>query len=161
MGNDIGVYASTDGGANWQEFQTGMPEAAIVMDLNISVSNRKLRAATHGNGVFERDLIPPTVGIEPISSVLNYKLGQNYPNPFNPETKIDFSMARSGVASITIYDILGRVVITLLNEYRVSGTYKVRWDGKDASGNKVPSGIYFYRLKTEDFTDIKKMTLIK
>ena len=57
VGNDIGVYASTDGGQSWQAFSEGLPEAVIVFDLSVSPMNRKLRVVTHGNGVFERDLM--------------------------------------------------------------------------------------------------------
>lgn len=161
LGNDIGVYVTTNGGTNWQEFKTGMPDASIVMDLSISPLNRKLRAATHGSGVFERDLLSPMVGIDPISSNLTYDLGQNYPNPFNPETKIRYSLQKAGNVKIVIYDILGKEIATLVNDFRSPGNYDVVWNGMNSSGSPAASGVYFYSIRSGDFYRVKKMTLIR
>jgi photosystem II stability/assembly factor-like uncharacterized protein len=161
LGNDIGVYVTTNGGTNWQEFKTGMPDAAIVMDLSISPLNRKLRAATHGNGVFERDLLSPKVGIEPISSELNYDLSQNFPNPFNPDTRINYSIQKAGNVDIIVYDILGKEVARLVSEFKSPGNYSVIWKGINNAGFQVASGIYFYSIRAGDFYSVKKMTLIR
>ncbi len=85
-----------------------------------------------------------------------YKLSQNYPNPFNPVTKIRFALPKSSFAKIVIYDLLGREVETLVNEQLNSGTYEVDW-----YASKYSSGVYFYKLETEGFVEIKKMVLIK
>jgi hypothetical protein len=92
-----------------------------------------------------------------------YSLYQNYPNPFNPKTKIRFDIPAgnpeySGRRSVqvVIYDILGREIKKLVNEELNPGTYEVEFDGTD-----LPSGIYFYRLSTDNFIDTKKMVLIK
>ncbi|MCB0720735.1 MAG: T9SS type A sorting domain-containing protein [Ignavibacteriae bacterium] len=161
LGNDIGVYVTTNGGTNWQEFKVGMPDASIVMDLSISKLNRKLRAATHGSGVWERDLLSPMVGITPISSELDYNLGQNYPNPFNPETKINYSIKKAGNVQIVIYDILGKEVATLVNDFRSPGNYEVTWRGVTNSGIPAASGVYFYTIRSGDFYKVRKMTLVR
>lgn len=98
------------------------------------------------------------VGINSISTELpnEWKLYQNYPNPFNPETKINFDVLKEGAVSIIIYDALGREVETLVNENLSAGKYNVTF-----TGGKYSSGIYFYRIKTNSFSDIKKMLLIK
>jgi len=83
-------------------------------------------------------------------------LSQNYPNPFNPTTSIGFSIPKRSFISLKIYDILGKEVSTLVNEVRNAGSHTVTFDGSNLS-----SGIYFYRIETEDFIDTKKMTLIK
>ncbi|MCK4224217.1 MAG: T9SS type A sorting domain-containing protein, partial [candidate division Zixibacteria bacterium] len=91
-------------------------------------------------------------------------LAQNYPNPFNPETKIEFRI-KGGTSlvhiSFKIYNIRGQLVRTLLDEERSPGVYSVTWDGKDQKGYEVSSGIYFYQLKTEDHSEVKKMILLK
>jgi uncharacterized delta-60 repeat protein len=90
-----------------------------------------------------------------------FSLSQNYPNPFNQTTKIEFTLVTSDFVSLKIYDILGRKVRTLVSEHVPSGHKSVLWDGKDGLGNEVASGIYFYKLEAGDFTEVKKMVLIK
>ena len=83
-------------------------------------------------------------------------LRQNYPNPFNPTTTISYSISEPATISLKVFDILGREVITLLNEYRTAGSYKLEFDASSLS-----SGVYFYRIKAGEFSDIKKLTIIK
>lgn len=83
-------------------------------------------------------------------------LNQNYPNPFNPKTKISFSIPKSGVVRLTVYDILGKEVETLIRERMPMGIHEVIFDGQHLS-----TGAYFYRLETDDFTETRKMMLIK
>jgi hypothetical protein len=98
------------------------------------------------------------IGIQPISNEVpaRFELLQNYPNPFNPTTNFEFRIADFGLVRLVIYDILGREVTTLINEKLQPGSYKADWDASN-----YPSGIYFYTLSTENFTDTKKMVLIK
>ncbi|MGH2575733.1 MAG: T9SS type A sorting domain-containing protein, partial [Ignavibacteria bacterium] len=111
------------------------------------------------------------IGIEPISNQvpMSFKLHQNFPNPFNPVTKIKFDIAKSSISErgdkvgtvprtvrLITYDILGREVAVLVNEQLKPGTYEVEWDGTN-----YPSGIYLYKLITDDFTQANKMVLIK
>ncbi|MBM4157434.1 MAG: T9SS type A sorting domain-containing protein [Ignavibacteria bacterium] len=85
-----------------------------------------------------------------------YKLEQNYPNPFNPETNIKFAVTESGFVELKIYDILGRTVKNLITEKLSAGFYIISFNAES-----LPSGTYFYTLKTEKFSDIKKMILIR
>lgn len=105
--------------------------------------------------VLETNII---VGIENISEeVSDYKLFQNYPNPFNPETNIKFSLSENSNVSVKIYDINGRLVRTLVNNVKLNpGQYSVTFE----AGN-LSSGVYFYKLETDIFTDTKKMILSK
>jgi hypothetical protein len=89
-------------------------------------------------------------------------LAQNYPNPFNPATTIEFSLRSPGHVKLTIYNVRGQRVRALLDEPRTAGLHKdVQWDGRSDVGTAVASGIYFYRLVADDFTDIRKMVLLK
>ena len=90
-----------------------------------------------------------------------FSLKQNYPNPFNPETQISYQLATGGYISLNIYDLLGREIKTLVSEDQPSGNYTVSWNGKDESGNIVPSGIYLYTLNAGNIVESKKMILMK
>ena len=86
----------------------------------------------------------------------------NYPNPFNPETTISFSIAEaSSFVTLNIYNIRGEKVKQLIGAHISTGQYSVIWDGNDESGKPISTGIYFYKLKTEDFQQTKKMILMK
>lgn len=107
------------------------------------------------------------VGINNKNEIVNnFKLEQNYPNPFNPATKIKYQIPRLGGSStnnslvtLRVYDILGREVETLVNEFQQAGVYEVQFPG--SSNNNITSGIYFYKLTAGDFTEVKKMVMIK
>ena len=90
-----------------------------------------------------------------------YDLEPNYPNPFNAGTVIRFALPHDGRVSLTIYNILGRKVRTLLNDDKPLGVYAADWDGRDDAGNPVGTGVYFYRLQTTDFTKTRSMLLLK
>lgn len=90
-----------------------------------------------------------------------FALLQNYPNPFNANTLIEFILPRGGNIRLEVYDILGRNVATLADGYFDVGRQQALWDGTDRWGNSVASGVYFYRLTTSDFTEMKKMILMK
>ena len=90
-----------------------------------------------------------------------YKLHQNYPNPFNPETTISYQVPVGTDIKLTIYNIAGEEVKVLVDDYKTTGHYQVIWDGSNEGGLKVANGIYIYELHTNNFTQIKKMILIK
>ena len=86
-----------------------------------------------------------------------FYLAQNYPNPFNPTTEINYTLQQAGHATLTIYDLLGREIEKVVDEFKPMGSYNVLFDGR-----KLASGIYYYRLKVEDkFVETKKMILLK
>jgi len=87
---------------------------------------------------------------------VNFSLAQNYPNPFNPTTTIEFVTPINGNVTLQIFDLSGREVHVLINEYRTEGSYKVNFGGES-----YPSGVYFYKLTVDNFTDTKKMLLVK
>lgn len=98
------------------------------------------------------------VGIKDINQeqIASYYLLPNYPNPFNPSTKISWQVPVGSWQTIKIYDVLGKEIATLVDEYKPAGSYEVEWDASN-----YPSGVYFYQLKADSFIEIKKMILIK
>jgi hypothetical protein len=98
------------------------------------------------------------VGVNSVSDQIpeKFSLRQNYPNPFNPVTHLEFGISDLGFVSLKIYNILGKEVETLLNENKSAGTYSVEWNASE-----FPSGIYFYELKINEFSETRKMLLLK
>jgi hypothetical protein len=92
---------------------------------------------------------------------VQFGLSQNYPNPFNPSTTIKYQLAQDSHVSLTIYDILGQRVKTLVNGLQQAGYYNITWDGTNNFGSKVTSGIYIYRLQSGNFIKTLKMSLLK
>ncbi len=90
-----------------------------------------------------------------------FGLSQNYPNPFNPVTTIRYSLPHRSHVTLTVHNILGQKVATLVNTLRPPGNHTARWNGRDSRGRAVSSGVYFYRLTTEGFVDTRKMLLLK
>jgi photosystem II stability/assembly factor-like uncharacterized protein len=155
VGTDIGVFQSTNEGTTWVSFNSGLP-AVEIYDMKYKQANGILLVATHGRGCWTFDL-GSTLGVDPYSVIPdNFKLSQNYPNPFNPSTKINFGIPKSSQVSITVYDALGRRVDEIVNSRFNPGTFEVTWDG-----SKYTSGVYFYKLVTDNFVETKKMLLVK
>jgi len=92
---------------------------------------------------------------------LSFSLSQNHPNPFNSETVIEYSLPHESQVKIVIYNILGQKVRTLLDQRQSAGYKRVIWDAKNQKGKVVSTGIYFYRIETEEFVQTKRMLLLK
>jgi len=92
---------------------------------------------------------------------IDYAITKNYPNPFNPETTIEYALPKDNVVTLTVYNILGQKVRTLVNDLRMAGVHKAVWNGLDDSGSAVPSGIYISVFQGNDFRQSRKMTLLK
>jgi hypothetical protein len=125
--------------------------------------------SVNGNGMpdsldnwnFSNDFIVnvvSSIGVQPISSAIpeTFKLYQNYPNPFNPNTKIKFDIQKNGRTTLRIYNSVGEEVSALINENLSPGTYEINWNSAALS-----SGVYFAKLTVDNFSDVKKMILIK
>lgn len=156
VGNDLGVYVSTNSGVSWNEFMAGMPYA-LVLDLSVVYPNRKLRAATYGNGIYERKLIENPVMINSNNlKITTYKLDQNFPNPFNPKTVIRYDLPSGNHVTLKIYDAVGKLLKVLINGYISAGNHKIDFDASEFS-----SGVYFYKIDADNFTSTKSMILLK
>ena len=101
--------------------------------------------------------VEQTIELEPKS----FSLQQNFPNPFNPSTTIRYDLPEKGYVRLDVVDMLGRVVATLVENEQRAGTYQAIWNGKSASGQPAPSGVYFYRLESGNYRSIKKMVMLK
>jgi len=107
--------------------------------------------------------VNPVVGINPLSGALptEFSLKQNYPNPFNPNTTIAFQVAKAGKVTLTVYNLLGQRIRTLMDEHLEPGNYRAIWDGLNDRGYPMGSGVYIYRMSAGEFSQIKKMILLK
>ena len=108
------------------------------------------------NGVLIGDSVLTDFSTEKNYIVTSFRLFQNYPNPFNPTTKIEYIIPKTAFVTMKVYDILGREVVTLVNEEKTVGKYNAEFDG-----TKLSSGIYFYKIQAGDYSSVKKMILIK
>jgi hypothetical protein len=123
-----------------------IPEGTYTGQLNISTNG--------GNITIPIDFL---VDVEKLSDLpAEYFLNQNYPNPFNPTTTIEFSIARTSMVKLKVYDIIGKEVLTLINENKRPGSYKFYFNADGLS-----SGVYIYRLETNEFIDSKKLIILK
>ena len=91
----------------------------------------------------------------------SYSLGANYPNPFNPVTRFEVSLAGDGPASVTVYDLLGREIRSLMSGRQAAGVRSVEWDGRAAGGVQAPSGVYIVRMSAAGFSASRKIVLMK
>lgn len=165
VGTEYGCFKTTNGGINWQRWNRGMPEGvkiSQVKSIDSTLINGRFHIVigTYGRGIYYRNFNEPGDPIISISSnsslVDSYSLQQNYPNPFNPVTSISFSIPKKQFVNLKIYNSAGKEVAQIVNQNLNPGKHNYRFD---ASG--LSSGVYFYSLQTENFTDTKKMMLIK
>ena len=151
------IFCTTNGGNNWvnQPIPFGVYPATlnsvVFLDANTGF-------AVGDSGVVLKTTTGGFVGLHNISVEIpsTHYLSQNYPNPFNPSTNVKFSIVKAGDVKIVIYDVMGREVQTLVNERLNAGTYEVKFDG-----SMLTSGVYFYKMVSEGFTETKRMVLIK
>ena len=111
-----------------------------------------------------KSIYDPVIGAVDDKSVINYsvELNQNYPNPFNPSTTISYEIPAASQVELKIYDVLGREVSTIVDEYQNAGTYNAIFNTQQTTNNRqLTSGIYFYKLKANNYLEVKKMLLLK
>ena len=113
------------------------------------------------NGIEYGDITSVVQNQDNITRPSEFRLFQNYPNPFNPTTTIKFDIPEDCNIEIIIYNTMGHKIITLFDQYSLAGSYEVLWDGKDKNGQIISSGIYIYRINTDTFHALKKLTFIK
>lgn len=163
LGSEFGCFRTTNGGINWIKWNNGMPMANLVSEMNYidSIATRNkfyIVAATYGRSIWMREITgddPTGINSDPVA-VTGFELKQNYPNPFNPSTEIKFALPSADFITLKVFDITGREVAVLVNRKMEQGNHSVTFDG-----GKLSSGVYFYRITTSKYTDIKKMVFVK
>jgi photosystem II stability/assembly factor-like uncharacterized protein len=154
MTAEANIYKSTNGGSNW--FNAFGWNAAMLNSIYFLNENTGYTCGDEGR--VYKTTTGGVIGINPISTQIpnDFSLSQNYPNPFNPTTNIKFAVPKASFVRLAVFDMLGREVESLVNEQLSPGTYEVDWNAV-----KFSSGIYLYKLTTNDFNMVKKMSLIK
>lgn len=152
VGNDLGVFVSLDSGMSWEPFNDGLFDASMIFDLKISPSNRKLRAATHGNGAFQRSLIEGFVGIDDPDE-FTLKIG---PNPVRSILSVFFELEKAEDMKVEIIDMQGRLVEQLLQDRKGTGIHRLSFNL-----SHLASGTYYVRLSDKDSSYGKKFVLQK
>ncbi len=152
------IFHSTDDGTSWVDEYTVQSGLSLnYMDFPDNLTGCQTGWAVGYGGSIHKMTSSSVTSVDNQSEIpAAYQLSQNYPNPFNPSTKFEFHIANSGFVSLKVFDILGKEVATLVNEEKPSGSYTINFD---ASGLK--SGIYFYRLAINGFSETKKMILLR
>lgn len=144
------------------EDETVMTAPSNVYSFGIDQNNELYVCCS--NSIIYRFNKSDLVGINNIVNTVpeGFQLDQNYPNPFNPETNISYYIPEMSKVSLTIFDALGKEINTLVNTNQLAGNYKINWNGKDAYGNNIPSGAYFYKLTAgNNFSETKRMIMLK
>lgn len=165
INGDLGTLLNTSD--NWTQghsvtvnlnyaIPSGFVESNCVINIFVYKSGGYIGSDSHIQQTRMEGVTTPVGIVNNNETPLSYSLGQNYPNPFNPVTNIKFSVPKSGNATLIIYDMMGREVAKYLDGYVDAGTYNAE---VDASG--WASGVYFYTLRTSEFTETKKMMLTK
>jgi hypothetical protein len=150
----VGINVTPGGSGNFTSITPGTNCTNTTWSTttaNNSLPSTNLTSGTHYEfcwlvGIQHEQNTVPTV----------YSLSQNYPNPFNPETQIKYALPKAGQVKIVVYDLLGAEIATLVNENKPAGNYNVTFNGSN-----LASGVYFYKITSGQFTDVKKMLLIK
>jgi Outer membrane protein Omp28/Secretion system C-terminal sorting domain len=136
------------------------PQVANIDNCVLNIFVYKLGTNISTDYYIQQSMKTPVTGVTGIvnqnTTPLSYDLSQNYPNPFNPTTNFNFSIPKSGNVSLKFYDVLGNEVQTYVDGFLTSGTYSVEFDGSNLS-----SGVYFYTLKADNFSETKRMVLTK
>lgn len=150
VGNDLGVFVSTEGGGVWESYQDGLSTATMVFDLKISNPNRKLRAATHGDGAFQRDLLDASSAVvDEIQSVFDLNV---FPNPVGNTVTIEFEIKTNQMVQLDLLDVNGRVVKPLLFEEINNGAHTFSFNL-----SVIQAGAYFIRIKNEEYQRVARL----
>ena len=148
------IIKTTDGGLNWDINSNYYTPKINELDFINAITGW----AIGEKGTLIKTTTGGTIGVQQISTTTpdKFHLSQNYPNPFNPVTNIEFSLPQKSFVKLKVFDLLGREIANLVNENLSAGSYKF-----DFNASALPSGIYFYKLETDNFSETKKMVVVK
>jgi len=151
-----GVMKSTDGGTSWTGLTTGLTYFSCFQVRNIPGSSAYIFVTTYGGSLYGLNYTPTSIEKDKNVTPTHYFLSPNYPNPFNPSTVISFSIPKSENVTLKIYDMLGREIVSLVNERMDAGSYKVNFNASN-----LASGVYLCHMTAGSFTQTQKMNFIK
>ena len=156
IGTNKGVFYSGDAGISWLKLGADLLHENV-LDISFSEGlTASIIIGTQGGGVYKQNIDYITSLDQIVHNNPIYTLSNNYPNPFNPTTTIKYSVPKLSFVSIKVYDVLGRLVKTLVNENKPAGNYNVTFDGSN-----FVSGVYFYRMESGSFSQTMKLLLLK
>ena len=188
---EVGLYKAGTGGSGFGDFNNmldymqygsaGHQRESVAVSAGVWVANEFVASSeagmslqfvdngTPGSGNWVTAAATPNEANQTSTSIDDFdeapnafRLHANYPNPFNPTTAISYDLQQNGNVHLAVYDVFGREIAELVNNTQASGTYSVNWNGQDASGQTVASGVYFYRLTLDGITSRSRvMTLLK
>jgi hypothetical protein len=161
-------YTITEGGIRGVVYNLGGnafgPATGDLLDFNFSV-NGNADNISDGITLEEFLIVNPAADFMPVDIrgrlPESFNLAQNYPNPFNAETSIGFDLPSETHVELSVYDLLGRRISVLLDDFLPAGSHRISWDGRSGDGEPLATGVYFYRLKANGFDETKKMLLMK
>jgi len=153
--SSAGVFTSTNSGTNWHASTSGLTNKNVT---SLAIVGTQLFAGTTGAGVWSQSLsqLATAVNENKSNRPAAYSLSQNYPNPFNPSTTISYELPSSSRVTLKIFNLLGQEIATLVDGQQDAGSHSLQWNAANVS-----SGVYFYRLQTENFSQTKKLMLLK
>lgn len=158
VGDNGTILLTTNGGETW--YTDPMLSSPVSRNYrSVTFVNRERRTfAAMSDTIFYVSQDPITVGLNNLTTTVtnSFSLHQNYPNPFNPTTKIKFDVSKAGNVKLTVFNSLGQQVSVLVNKALLTGSYEYEFNA-----NNMPSGVYFYKLEANNFSEIKKMVLVK
>jgi len=163
LGDNFFYINQVDSVGDWEKYEVVATSPSDAAGVSIRARFTSFPTGTVYYDDFEiREVTVVPIGIEEDGhEIASSRLLQNYPNPFAQETYIRYQLPKNTHANLTIYDIIGRKVVTLVNDHQQVGYYSVRWDGRTENGERVANGIYFYRLTTDDFQSTEKMLIMR
>ena len=155
VNDSSGIFHSTDNGNNWTPVNSGLSN---IHTYSIAVSPTGYMFVGAGDGLVYRSSHSTITAVTRAEITLpqTFLLNQNYPNPFNPSTTISFSLPRQEFATLKIFDLMGREITTLISKNLAAGNYSLKWDAVNQ-----PSGVYFYRLQAGQYSETRKLLLLK
>ena len=164
LATDLGVWASVEGGGSWFEWTDGMP-VVYCRDIHFHPVDRTVRVGTHGRGAWKSKAISPVVttvaGGDLPAPGAALTVHPNAPNPFNPVTTVRYELRETGPVEISVLNPTGQRVKPLYRGEQNAGEHQIRWDGTDAHGRSVRSGVYFLKVRAGGYSRNVKMVLAR
>jgi photosystem II stability/assembly factor-like uncharacterized protein len=157
VGSEYGLWTSGDGGVTWIQDSSGLPNTTV-FDLQMDLAHDLLVAATHGRGMWKATL-GTSVAVEPTPSV-RFALDPVRPQPVRASVGLQYHLPRAATVALELFDVRGRKVQVIDAGWREAGAHQARWEGTDAAGARVPSGIYFARLSLGTERSTQRLVLV-